>query len=63
VNKKIVNKLYKITLETGEIIYSTGEHKFPVKKIGDKRADELRIGDDMITIRSISRNANRRSHR
>jgi predicted nucleic acid-binding Zn ribbon protein len=50
VNKKIVNKLYKITLETGEIIYSTGEHKFPVKKIGDKRADELRIGDDMITI-------------
>lgn len=63
INKKKIDKLYKIVLETGEIIFATAEHKFPIKYIGDKRSNELKIGDEMINYKNNIRMKGLRLHK
>lgn len=42
-----VNKLYKITLDSGESIKCTGNHRFMLRDGTYKRADELSVDDSM----------------
>jgi hypothetical protein len=43
-------KVIKITLDNGEHIICTPEHKFPVYEQTFKRADEFKVGDSMIPL-------------
>lgn len=43
-------KVLKITLDNGESITCTPDHKFPIKNIGFVRADELKINDSLVPL-------------
>lgn len=43
-------KVLRITLDNGETITCTPDHKFPIKGYGFKRADELAVNDSLIPL-------------
>ena len=43
-------KVLKITLDNGESIICTPDHKFPIKNVGFVRADQLKINDSLIPL-------------
>lgn len=43
-------KVMKLTLDNGETITCTPDHKFPIKGIGFVRADQLKVNDSLIPL-------------
>lgn len=43
-------KVVKITLDNGESITCTPDHKFPIKNVGFVRADQLKVNDSLIPL-------------
>jgi len=47
---KVVNKLYKIKLDNGKVIRCTGNHPFLLRNNEYRRADNLSIGDSLMSL-------------
>lgn len=43
-------KVMKLTLDNGETITCTPDHKFPIKDVGFVRADQLKVNDSLIPL-------------